>query len=89
MKPEYANIFVVSSNSSRKEVVLSFYYEYPEFNNAGFTRSPQDERNLNINNMQRVLVSSIVLTSEAAQQLGLTILKGAQDQTKKPSSQNN
>ncbi|MCL1976283.1 MAG: hypothetical protein FWG61_09010 [Firmicutes bacterium] len=88
MKPEYANIFVVSSNSSRKESVVSFYYEYPEFNNAGFTKTPQDDRNININSMQRVLVSSIVLTSEAAQQLGLTLLKSTQDQVKNPGTQN-
>jgi hypothetical protein len=89
MKPEYANIFIVSSNSSRKEVVLTFYYEYPEFNDVGFTRLSPEESNLNVNKMQRLFVSSIVLTAEAAHHLGLTLLKGAQDQPQRPGMPNN
>jgi hypothetical protein len=89
MKPQYANIFIVSSNSSRKEVVLTFYYEYPEFDEAGFTRPPQEQRDLNVNSVQRLPVSSLVLTAEAAQQLGMTLIKGAQENIYKPGMQNN
>ena len=89
MKPEYANIFVVSSNTSRKEVVLTFFYEYPEFNEAGFARLTPDDRNLNVNKMQRLPVSSIVLTADAAHHLGLTLLKGAQEPIKNPGMQSN
>jgi hypothetical protein len=89
MKPEYANIFVVSTNASRKEVVLTFFYEYPEFNEAGFARLAPDDRNLNVNKMQRLPVASIVLNAEAAHHLGLTLVKGAQDQPQRPGAQNN
>ena len=89
MKPEYANIFVVSSNTSRKEVVLTFFYEYPEFNEAGFARAPQDERNLNVNQMQRLPITSVVLNVEAAHHLGLTLLKSSQEPPQNPGKQNN
>ena len=89
MKPEYVNIFVVSTNTSRKEVVLTFFYEYPEFNEAGFARVNPDERNMNVNKMQRLPVSSIVLNAEAAHHLGLTLLKSGQDAAPPPGKQSN
>ena len=88
MKPEFANIFVVSSNPSRKEVVLTFFYEYPEFTEAGFARA-QDDRNLNVNKMQRVPISSVVLNAEAAHHLGLTLVNSVQEPAQNPGMQNN
>ena len=88
MKPEYANIFVVSTNSSRKEAVLTFFYEYPEFNEAGFANLSPNDRNLNVNKMQRLPVASIILNAEAAHHLGLTLIKGAQEPAPNPGNQN-
>ena len=83
MKPEYVNAFVISSNSSRNEVVLTFFNEYPELNHDGFARMNQDDQGMNKSTVRREMVASILLTADTAKHLGFTLMRGAQESNKR------